>query len=164
MNYSSFFIPYLSPTHTKEDIIDIISNTYHIGEVDTIDIVFSKKGNHMAFIHMKTMIISDNTNKIFSIIREQGQYYLYDIMKRMKLVLKFMIPKQYQEKHIKIDIDKKLEILSTELSMKMNKKIIGIYNELENIKHNLYELQRKIYGYSIQSHHIGNNDNSLSWT
>ena len=158
MNYSSFFIPYISPNHTKEELIDIIENTFQIGNVGEIDIVLSRKGNYMAFIHMSSIFISDKTNKIFSIIREQGQYYLYDIKKRMKLILKRMIPKNEKQSY---QTETKQEICQIEktvddMNIKMNKKFIGVYTEIENLKQILYDIQRKIYGYTIPHSHIGN--------
>jgi hypothetical protein len=156
MNYSSFFIPYISNTHTKEDLIELIEN--NIGQVLTIDIVLSKKGKYMAFIHMASIYISDKTQKILSIIDEHGQYYLYDITKRMNLVFKRMKPKN--EKPIYQTIEKKIE----DLNIKINKKIIGVYTEIENIKQILYDIQRKIYGYSISSVRIGNIENDMNWS
>ena len=166
MNYSSFFIPYISPTHTKEELSDIIVNTLQIGQVGNIDIVLSRKGNYMAFIHMSSIFVSDKTNKIFSIIQEQGQYYLYDIKKRMKLILKQTIlyrrnlaeyktsnsgplVKQYESDESNSKTQKQIEAI-------INKKFIGVNTEIENIKHILYDIQRKIYGYTISHSHIGN--------
>jgi len=145
---TSFFIPYISPAHTKEDLIDIIENTIQIGKISNIDIVLSRKGKHMAFVHMDSILRSDKTNKILSIIREQGQYYLYDIKKRMKLVLKFVKPDR---------------INMEDLNSKINEKFVGLYTELENIKHIIYDIQRKVYGYSMPSSRIGN-INTENWS
>jgi len=164
MNYSSFFIPYISQLYTKEDLIDIIENTYQIGKVGEIDIVLSRKGNYMAFIHMNSIFISDKTNKMFSIIHEQGQYYLYDIKKRMKIILKRMIqknekkPYEYEIKNIK-----NIEKIAEDINIKMNKKFIGVYTEIENIKQILSDIQRKVYGYSMSNKRIGNtNENDIN--
>ena len=145
---TSFFIPYISPAHTKEDLIDIIENTIQIGKISNIDIVLSRKGKYMAFVHMESVFFSDKINKILSIIREQGQYYLYDIKKRMKLVLKFV-------KSDRINIE--------DLNSKINEKFAGLYTEIENIKHIIYDIQRKLYGYSMPSSRIGN-ANTDNWS
>jgi dihydroxyacetone kinase-like predicted kinase len=147
---TSFFIPYISPAHTKEDIIDIIENTIQIGKISNIDIVLSRKGKYMAFVHMESILSSDNTTKILSIIREQGQYYLYDIKKRMKLVLKNVKPDR---------INMEME----DLNRRINQKFAGLYTEIENIKHIIYDIQRKLYGYPMTSTRIGN-VNTDNWT
>jgi len=161
MDYSSFFIPYVHPAYTKEDLIDIIENTNQIGRIKDIDIVLSRKGNYMAFVHMASVFISEKNSKMFSIIREQGQYYLYDIIKRMKIIIKRMIPKNELQEPKQSHIEKIIEDMNT----KMNKKFIGVYTEIENIKQILYEIQRKIYGYALSSNHIGNiHDTDNNWS
>jgi hypothetical protein len=112
----------------------------------------------MAFIHMSSIFLSKKTNKILSIIQEQGQYYLYDIKKRLRVILKYMLLKN--EKQNISYIEKQIN----DINIKMNKKIIGIYTEIENLKQVIYDIQRKIYGYSIPSVcRVGNISNDSSW-
>jgi hypothetical protein len=152
MKFSSFFIPYIPHSYKKSDLIDIIENTYQIGEIKEINIIISKKGNYMAFIHMASVYITEKNNKILSIIDEQGQYYLYDIKNRCNLIIKRMIRKSEPYHKEYCNIEKKLEDINT----KINHKFICVYTEFENIKQIIYDIQRKIYGYTIPTSHISN--------